>query len=53
MVVREAGGQVSDVRGQPLDFGQGRTLAHNEGVIVTNGHLHDRVIAETRAVLQV
>lgn len=51
IVVREAGGQVSDVRGQPLDFGQGRTLANNQGVIVTNGHLHDRVIEATRAVL--
>ncbi len=53
IVVREAGGQVSDVRGEPLDFGQGRTLAHNEGVIVTNGKLHDEVIEATRAVLGV
>jgi len=51
MVVREAGGQVSDVRGEPLDFGQGRTLANNKGVIVTNGTLHDQVIEATRAVL--
>ncbi|RMH70641.1 MAG: 3'(2'),5'-bisphosphate nucleotidase [Gemmatimonadetes bacterium] len=50
-VVTEAGGQVSDVDGKPLDFSHGRKLTQNTGVIVTNGRLHDRVIAAVKQVL--
>ncbi|MFW6336681.1 MAG: 3'(2'),5'-bisphosphate nucleotidase, partial [Phycisphaeraceae bacterium] len=42
IVVQEAGGIVSDVRGEPLDFSRGRTLSANAGVIATHGSLHDR-----------
>jgi 3'(2'), 5'-bisphosphate nucleotidase len=50
MVVTEAGGRVSDVAGRPLDFSIGRTLRNNQGVVATNGQLHDRVIAAVRQV---
>jgi 3'(2'), 5'-bisphosphate nucleotidase len=53
MVIQEAGGRVTDVRGERLDFGLGRTLRNNLGVIVTNGLLHDRVVAAVRDVLGV
>jgi 3'(2'), 5'-bisphosphate nucleotidase len=53
MVVNEAGGKVSDVRGEPLDFSIGRTLKNNKGVVATNGHLHDQVIKAVREVLKV
>jgi len=53
MVVTEAGGQVSDIRGEPLDFSLGRTLRDNKGVVVTNGKLHDEVIEAVRTVLHV
>jgi len=43
-VVREAGGQVTDIHGNPLDFKHGSTLALNQGVIVTNGQFHDSVV---------
>ena len=49
--MREAGGQVSDVMGRELDFSQGRPLATNTGVIVTNGALHAPVVAAVREVL--
>ena len=52
-IVEEAGGRVSDVRGQALDFGLGRRLSSNTGVIVTNGRLHDRVVGAVREVLDV
>ena len=45
LVVTAAGGRVTDIAGQPLDFGQGATLHAGRGVVVTNGWLHDRVIA--------
>lgn len=44
MIVQEAGGRVSDVHGKPLNFGLGRTLRENSGVIATNGRIHDAVI---------
>jgi 3'(2'), 5'-bisphosphate nucleotidase len=51
MVINEAGGRVTDVRGEPLDFSIGRTLKNNKGVVATNGKLHDQVIAVVREVL--
>ena len=50
-VIVEAGGQVSDVFGEPLEFGHGRQLEVNKGVIVTNGAFHDEVVAAVRQVL--
>ena len=44
-VVEAAGGRVTDIDGQPLDFTQGRTLKLNRGVVATNGALHAAVIA--------
>ncbi len=49
LVCTEAGGRVTDVHGAPLDFSCGRQLERNQGVIVTNGAIHDallRAIAE-------
>jgi 3'(2'), 5'-bisphosphate nucleotidase len=40
LVVQEAGGRITDLHGQDLDFAQGRTLANNRGVLASNGHLH-------------
>ncbi len=51
MVITEAGGQVSDVTGAPLDFSLGRTLRKNRGIIATNGRLHAAVVAAVAAVL--
>jgi 3'(2'), 5'-bisphosphate nucleotidase len=51
-VIRAAGGRVTDVRGRALDFSLGRTLRNNVGVVVTNGHLHDRVIEAVGTVLE-
>ena len=45
IVVEEAGGRVTDVRGNDLDFGHGRQLENNSGVIATNGPIHDTVLA--------
>jgi 3'(2'), 5'-bisphosphate nucleotidase len=52
IVVEEAGGRVSDVRGEPLDFWRGRTLERNKGVVATSGAIHDAVVAAVRKVLE-
>jgi 3'(2'), 5'-bisphosphate nucleotidase len=44
IVVEEAGGRVTDVRGHDLDFGHGRQLENNSGVIATSGAIHDAVL---------
>lgn len=51
IVVAEAGGKVTDIHGTPLDFSLGRTLQRNQGVVATNGHLHDAVINAVQASL--
>ncbi|KAJ1730803.1 3'(2'),5'-bisphosphate nucleotidase [Coemansia biformis] len=51
IIIREAGGRVSDVSGEPLDFSAGRTLSRNKGVIATNGRVFDAVIAAVQRTL--
>ncbi len=53
MVILEAGGAVTDVRGNKLDFSIGRTLRDNLGVIVTNGKFHDKVVGAVKEVLEI
>jgi len=45
LLVEEAGGRVTDVDGHPLDWTHGDALHANRGLIVTNGRLHDAVLA--------
>jgi 3'(2'), 5'-bisphosphate nucleotidase len=51
IIVKEAGGRVTDVSGKDLDFSTGRTLSENKGVVGTNGQLHDLVISAVIEVL--
>ncbi len=48
LVVTEAGGTVTDVAGEPLDFSHGRTLHNNRGIIATGGVDHAQVVAAVR-----
>jgi 3'(2'), 5'-bisphosphate nucleotidase len=50
LIVEEAGGQVTDLHGKPLDFSAGRTLLHNRGVLASNGHLHQPALQALRAI---
>lgn len=51
LIVREAGGQVTDVHGKRLDFSKGRTLADNKGVVAAPAALQDQVIDAVQVVL--
>ncbi|PSR19080.1 3'(2'),5'-bisphosphate nucleotidase [filamentous cyanobacterium CCP3] len=44
LVVQEAGGKVTDMHGNPLDFAKSARLEHNRGVVVSNGAIHDEVL---------
>ena len=50
LIIEEAGGRVTDLRGTTLDFGTGRLLTQNEGVIASNGLLHAAVLDAVRRV---
>jgi 3'(2'), 5'-bisphosphate nucleotidase len=45
LIIEEAGGQVTDLTGRPLDFTAGRTLAHNRGILASNRLLHPAALA--------
>jgi HAL2 family 3'(2'),5'-bisphosphate nucleotidase len=51
LITQEAGGRVTDVTGKPLDFSKGRELSANQGIVATNGLLHDRVLAAVHDVI--
>jgi 3'(2'), 5'-bisphosphate nucleotidase len=50
LIVEAAGGRVTDVRGAPLDFTCGPTLARNSGIVATCGTIHDEVIGAVSRV---
>ncbi|PIB02305.1 3'(2'),5'-bisphosphate nucleotidase [Cercospora beticola] len=51
LIVREAGGQVTDVDGNRLDFSHGRTLLQNKGVVAAPKDVHKNVIEAVQSVL--
>jgi 3'(2'), 5'-bisphosphate nucleotidase len=44
LLIEEAGGRVTDLAGQPLDFTSGRRLLRNVGVLASNGWLHEAAL---------
>lgn len=51
VLVQEAGGEVSDAYGKPLDFGLGRTLKENKGVVAAPKDAFPKVIAVVKEVI--
>lgn len=51
LIVREAGGNVTDVQGKRLDFSKGRTLADNKGVVAAPAAVHSSVLEVVKEVL--
>ncbi len=50
LIVEEAGGKITDLSGQPLDFSTGRLLVNNRGVLASNGWLHDDMLAALQKI---
>jgi 3'(2'), 5'-bisphosphate nucleotidase len=44
LIVTEAGGKVTDINGALLDFNTGKELKKNNGIVVTNGFIHDKIL---------
>lgn len=51
ILVTEAGGVVTDKDGKKLDFGKGRTLRENKGVIVAEKGIHAKVLEAVKEVI--
>lgn len=51
LIVREAGGEVTDSEGKRLDFSRGRTLSGNKGVVAAPRGVHGVVLDAVRSVL--
>jgi len=51
LIVREAGGQVTDIAGQRLNFSLGRTLTENKGVVAAPVNVHPEVLKAVQEVL--
>lgn len=51
LIVREAGGEVTDAEGRQLDFSQGRTLRKNTGVVAAPINVHQQVLQVVKDVL--
>ena len=50
IIVEEAGGKITDLNGNALNFSIGRLMTENTGVLATNGQLHEAALATIKAV---
>lgn len=44
LIAQEGGAIVTDIAGRPLDFGHGRLLSRNSGIVCSTPHVHGRII---------
>ena len=51
VIAEEAGGRISDLDGHSLDLTSGRFVGQHRGIIVTNGAIHEQVLAAAREVV--
>jgi len=51
LIVREAGGVVTDVQGNELDFSKGRKLIDNNGILAASQKMHNKVLLAVKKVL--
>ncbi|MCJ1313151.1 hypothetical protein MMC25_006828 [Agyrium rufum] len=51
LIVHEAGGVVTDVNGDKVDFSVGRTLAKNSGIVAATAIIHPQVMEVVKKVL--
>jgi len=50
LVLQEAGGRITDLRGKPLDFTTGRKLVNNRGILASNGLVHEDALKALQVI---
>ncbi|KAH7328775.1 hypothetical protein B0I35DRAFT_345483 [Stachybotrys elegans] len=53
LIFTELGGKITDLDGNPIDFGAGRDLNRNRGMVAAKEDIHDRVLALVREFMAV
>lgn len=51
LIFSEMGGKVTDLDGKVLDFGAGRDLSRNRGLVVARGDIHQDLLVAMRSML--
>jgi 3'(2'), 5'-bisphosphate nucleotidase len=51
LILEEAGGQITDLDGNRLDFSTGRALHHNRGILASNGLLHSAALQALKSIM--
>ncbi|KIW42568.1 3'(2'),5'-bisphosphate nucleotidase [Exophiala oligosperma] len=52
LVLQEAGGKVEDLDGNPIDFGAGRKLQSNHGIVAALNDVHPRALETAQRVVR-
>ncbi|KAK7420566.1 hypothetical protein QQZ08_010325 [Neonectria magnoliae] len=52
LLFEEAGGKITDVRGNPIDLSAGRKISRNFGFVAAPADIHDRVLQTVHNVLR-
>jgi 3'(2'), 5'-bisphosphate nucleotidase len=52
LLVQESGGTCTDMHGRPLDFGRGRTLTANEGIVAAGKEVHPKAVEAVKQAVQ-
>ncbi|OAA68559.1 Inositol monophosphatase [Niveomyces insectorum RCEF 264] len=52
LIFTELGGKVTDLDGKDLDFGAGRDLSKNRGLIAAKGAIHHTMLMEMKQILE-
>ncbi|WVQ99610.1 3'(2'),5'-bisphosphate nucleotidase [Kwoniella sp. CBS 9459] len=52
LLIAESGGICTDMHGKPLDFGVGRTLKDNEGIVAAGSGTHKRAVESVKSAVE-
>jgi 3'(2'), 5'-bisphosphate nucleotidase len=51
LIFTEIGGKITDLDGKPINFGAGRSLSKNRGMVAAKEDVHERILAKIRECL--
>lgn len=52
LLIEESGGICTDMNGNPLDFGLGRTLKGNEGIVAAGKDTHPKAVEAVKKAIE-
>lgn len=52
LIFTEVGGKITDLDGKEMDFGAGRQMSNNRGMMVAREGVHDELLTLTKAIIE-